>query len=105
MDVLRPLPLGKSALGPRELEVDLGVQGFLRRRHASEFVAGGAYPPAAGDERRPGTGPDAASYAYAVLKAATVAESSARRRRIRSAIGGCVEKSVATPAPRSGFAM
>jgi hypothetical protein len=33
VDVLRPLPLGKVALRPRELEVDLGVERILRRGH------------------------------------------------------------------------
>ena len=33
VDVLRPLALGQIALGPRELEVDVGVEGVLRPRH------------------------------------------------------------------------
>ncbi len=33
VDVLRPLPLGQVALRPGELEVDVAVQGFLRRSH------------------------------------------------------------------------
>ena len=33
MDVLRPLPLGELALGPREVEVEPGVERVLRRRH------------------------------------------------------------------------
>ena len=33
VDVLRPLALRQVALGPRELEVDVGVEGVLRRGH------------------------------------------------------------------------
>ena len=33
VDVLRPLALGQLALGPRQVEVDLGVERVLRRRH------------------------------------------------------------------------
>ncbi len=40
VDVLRPLALGKLALGPRELEVDVGVESLLRPRHRAKF--GGA---------------------------------------------------------------
>ena len=38
VDVLRPLALGQIALGPRELEVDVGVEGVLRPRHHTGFV-------------------------------------------------------------------
>ena len=34
MDVLRALPLGQLALRPRELDVELGVERILGRRHA-----------------------------------------------------------------------
>jgi len=34
MDVLRPLSLGKVALRPGEVEVELAVEGFLGQRHA-----------------------------------------------------------------------
>jgi hypothetical protein len=37
VDVLRPLALGEFALGPRELEVDVGVKGVLRPRHGEPF--------------------------------------------------------------------
>ena len=33
VDVLRPLALGQLALGPRKIEVEPGVESFLRRRH------------------------------------------------------------------------
>ena len=33
VDVLRPLALGQLLLGPREIEVQAGVQSLLRRRH------------------------------------------------------------------------
>jgi hypothetical protein len=39
MDVLRPLPLGQVALGPGEVEVQAGVELFLRR-HRPEFDVG-----------------------------------------------------------------
>ena len=35
VDVLRPLPLGQVALGPGEVEVQLTVERFLRRSHAT----------------------------------------------------------------------
>ena len=33
VDVLRPLALGQLTLGPREIEIQAGVQSLLRRRH------------------------------------------------------------------------
>ena len=39
VDVLRPLPLGQVALGPGEREIDVGVEGFLRRGHSRQFDA------------------------------------------------------------------
>jgi hypothetical protein len=35
MDVLRPLALGKIALRPGEIEVELAVKSFLGERHGS----------------------------------------------------------------------
>ena len=40
MDVLRPLPLGKVTLGPGEREIDLGIEGVLRRGHPRQFDVG-----------------------------------------------------------------
>jgi hypothetical protein len=40
VDVLRALPLGQVALRPREIGVDveLAVEGFLRRRHTGRVL-------------------------------------------------------------------
>jgi hypothetical protein len=38
VDVLRPLALREVALRPRELEVDVAVERFLRRSHGSDLV-------------------------------------------------------------------
>ena len=89
MDVLRPLPFGKLRLGPREREVEPAVEGLLRGRHTRVFVAGRRGP-----RRRPRAAP------YKPLAA-----SNARRRSIRTAMGGCVEKSDAIRFPESGLAM
>ena len=45
VDVARSLALGKVALRPRELEVDLGVQGVLRGGHGASFAPAVAEPP------------------------------------------------------------
>jgi hypothetical protein len=45
MDVLRPLAFGELALGPRKGEVELAVQGLLRRRHSPSFAALPRSPP------------------------------------------------------------
>src|ERR687896_656244 len=42
--VTRALALREVALGPRQLEVDGGVQRFLRRRHAPPFYGAAASP-------------------------------------------------------------
>ena len=39
VDVLRPLALGQLSLRPGEREVELAVQGLLRRRHGDDFHA------------------------------------------------------------------
>ncbi len=44
MDVFRPLPLWKLALGPREIEVERGVERVLRCRHAVSFGGGRGFP-------------------------------------------------------------
>ncbi len=45
MDVLRSLPLGKIALRPGEIEVELAVEGFLSERHRPHrFDASGVKP-------------------------------------------------------------
>ena len=36
VDVLRPLPLGQVALRPGKVEIELAVQGVLRRSHRPE---------------------------------------------------------------------
>ena len=84
VDVLRPLALGEVGLRPRERQVDPAVQRLLRRGHGRLF---GAHGPGPRRQWRPR------------------AASSAWRRAIRTGIGGCVEKSDATPPPESGFAM
>jgi hypothetical protein len=40
VDVLRPLALREVALGPREVDVDLGVEGILHLRQAHLFDTG-----------------------------------------------------------------
>ena len=44
VDVLRPLALRQLALGPRELDVELGVEGVLRHRHCPLFGAPAPLP-------------------------------------------------------------
>jgi hypothetical protein len=45
VDVLRALAFGQLALGPRELEVDVGVESLLRPRHrTSVFGAADGIP-------------------------------------------------------------
>ena len=39
VDVLRPLALGQLPLRPGEREVELAVEGLLRRRHGDDFHA------------------------------------------------------------------
>ena len=104
MDVLRPLALGQLLLGPGEVEVDVRVEGFLRRRHARQFDGGELQKASrhALDARR-GTATTSKRTSSPSASGCAASQASAARRRRRCFSASTISSGSPKPSPRFSF--